>query len=134
MPLKQIKSMSGSAIVEVVTGVFLISLATAMVVTVFTQTMDYSNLYVKHQATNALDELITSDLKNKRITQNKTNDTKFPGDQTMFKDSCDNCDFRLTKTVDQYPGQDSLQVVTYSANLKSTGKMIYSRKLIMSSP
>lgn len=108
------KSVAGSTIVEVVTGVFLISLGMALTIVVFSKTMDYSNLYVRHQAVNAVNELI--------VQQSMT--------MNFLQVEKDSADIQITNLSAPFPGNDNLQVVTYSANLKSSGKQLYTRKLI----
>ena len=108
------KSITGSTIIEVVTGVFLISLGMALSIVVFTKTMDYSNLYVRHQAVNAINELIVEQTKEMNFTPVET----------------DLADIRIRCSTTPFPGNDSLQIVTYSANLISTGKQLYMRKQV----
>ncbi len=108
------RSLAGSTIAEVVTGVFLISLGMALTVVVFSKTMDYSNLYVRHQAINAVNELI--------VQQTKAMDFK-PGET-------DSGDILITSSTAPFPGNDSLQIVTWSASLKSSGKILYERRTI----
>jgi hypothetical protein len=108
------RSMAGSTIVEVVTGVFLIALGMALTIVVFSKTMDYSNLYVRHQAINAVNELIVR----------QTEAMNFiPGEK-------DSGDIRIISLLAPFPGNDSLQIVTWSASLISSGKKLYERKLI----
>jgi hypothetical protein len=109
------KSLTGGTIVEVVTGMFLISLGMALSIVVFSKTMDNSNLYVKHQAVNAVNELI--------VQQTKAMDFK-PGET-------DTGDIRITSSSAPFAGNDSLQIMTWSASIISTGKQLYTRKLIM---
>jgi len=108
------KSLTGGTIVEVVTGMFLISLGMALSIVVFSKTMDNSNLYVRHQAVNAVNELI--------VQQTKMMDFK-PGET-------DTGDIRITCLSAPFAGNDSLQIVTWTASLISTGKQLYTRKLI----
>jgi hypothetical protein len=113
------KSVAGSTIVEVVTGVFLIALAMALSIMVFSKTMDNSNLYVKHQAVNMV---------NNELHEFWTNSTN--GISASQDEISDGGDLRITATKDPFPGHDSLEVIVYSARLKSTGKEIYKRRLI----
>jgi len=108
------KSLEGSTIVEVVTGVFLISLAMALSIVVFTKTMDNSNLYVRHQAVNRINELI--------VEQTKA--------MSFIASEADSGDIRIISSVTPFMGNDSLQVVTYAARLISSGKEVYVRRLI----
>ena len=108
------KSVAGSTIVEVVTGVFLISLGMALTIVVFSKTMDNSNLYVRHQAVNSVNELIVEQSKKMNFLP-------------VEKDSAD---ILITSLSVPFPENDSLQIVTYSARLISSGKQLYNRKLI----
>jgi hypothetical protein len=108
------KSIAGSTIIEVVTGVFLISLGMALSIVVFTKTMDNANLYVKHQAINAVNELVMKQTKEMNFTSEET----------------DLDDIQIISSTTPFPGNDSLQIVNYSASLISTGKQLYTRKLI----
>jgi len=108
------KSLEGSTIVEVVTGVFLIALGMALALIVFTKTMDYSNLYVRHQAVNALNEQVVLHLKGMNF---------IPGEK-------DSADIRIISSFAPFPGNDSLQIVTWSASLISSGKQLYMRKQV----
>jgi hypothetical protein len=108
------KSLYGSTIVEVVTGVFLISLAMALSIVVFTKTMDNSNLYVRHQAVNKVNELIVE----------QTKAVNFIASQV------DLGDIQIMSSVASFTGNDSLQIMLYSAKLISTGKEIYRRRLV----
>jgi hypothetical protein len=108
------KSLAGSTIIEVVTGVFLISLGMALTIVVFSKTMDNANLYVKHQAVNAINELI--------VEQTKAMNFK-PGET-------DAGDILITSTPAPFAGNDSLQIVTWTASLKSSGKQFYARKQV----
>jgi hypothetical protein len=114
VPVIKGKSMVGSTIVEVVTGVFLIALGMALTIIVFSKTMDYSNLYVRHQAINAVNELI--------VQQTKAMAFK-PGEK-------DSADIRIISSSASFPGNDSLKIVIYSASLISSGKQLYERRLI----
>ena len=114
MPIIKDKSIVGSTIIEVVTGVFLISLGMALSIVVFTKTMDYSNLYVRHEAVNAVNELVNEQTKQMNYTAGET----------------DLADIRIGCSITPFPGNDSLQVITYSASLISTGKQLYTRKQV----
>jgi len=108
------KSTSGSTIIEVVTGVFLISLGMALSIVVFTKTIDYANLYVRHQAINAVNELVVK----------QTREMNFTSEETDLED------IRIISSITPFPSNDSLLIVTYSASLISSGKNLYTRKLI----
>ena len=114
MPVIKGKYLAGSTIIEVVTGVFLISLGMALTIVVFSKTMDYSNLYVRHQAINAVDELI--------VQQTKAMD--------YLSGEKDSADIRIISSLTPFPENDSLQIVTWSASLISSGKLLYERKKI----
>lgn len=114
MPLDKYKLVSGSTIVEVVTGLTIIALGVAFTIVVFSKTMDNSNLYVKHKAINAINELI--------VQQTKT--------MTYRPAETDSGDIRIICTATPFTGNDSLQILTYSATLLSSGKQLYKRRLI----
>jgi hypothetical protein len=114
MPVIKGKYLAGSTIIEVVTGVFLISLGMALTIVVFSKTMDYSNLYVRHQAINAVNELI--------VQQSKEMD--------YLSGEKDSADIRIISSIVPFSGNDSLQIIIYSASLISSGKEIYKRKII----
>ena len=111
------KSLPGSSIVEVVTGVFLIAMGMALTVVIFSKTMDYSNLYVRHQAVNELNEQV--------IRQEK--------DMNFIPFEKDSSNIRIISSLAPFPGNDSLKIVTWSASLISSGKQLYERKLIKKS-
>ena len=108
------KSLYGSTIIEVVTGVFLISLGMALTIVVFSKTMDNANLYVKHQAVNAVNELIVEQTKEMNFKPRET----------------DAEDILITSSSAPFAGNDSLQIVTWTASLKSSGKQLYARKQV----
>jgi hypothetical protein len=108
------KSVAGSTIVEVVTGVFLIALGMALTIVVFSKTMDNSNLYVRHQAVNAVNELV--------VRQTKT--------MNFIPSETDSADIRIKSSFASFPGNDSLQIVIWSASLISSGKELYTRRII----
>lgn len=108
------KSVAGSTIVEVVTGVFLISLGMALTIVVFSKTMDYSNLYVRHQAVKAVNEMVVQQAKAMAFKPGET----------------DSADIRIISSSASFPGNDSLQIMAWSASLISSGKKLYERKLI----
>jgi hypothetical protein len=108
------RSLVGSTIVEVVTGISLISLGMALAIVIFSKTMDYTNLYVRHQVINAVNELIVQQTKGMKFTP-------------VEKDSAD---IRIISSLTPFPGNDSLQIVTWSASLISSGKLLYERKTI----
>lgn len=108
------KSVKGSTIVEVVTGVFLIALGMALSIVVFSKTMDYSNLYVRHQAVNAVNELVFQQTKAMNFSPSET----------------DSADIRVICSLAPFSGNDSLQIVTLSASLISSGRQLYTRKLV----
>lgn len=108
------RSLAGSTLIEVVTGVFLISLGMALTVVVFSKTMDSSNLFVRHQAVNAVNELI--------VRQTKA--------RNFIPVEADSAGIRMISKSFPFPGNDSLQIMTYSAHLISSGKLLYERKLL----
>jgi hypothetical protein len=108
------KSLTGSTIVEVVMGVFLISLGMALTVVVFLKTMDNTNLYVRHQAVNSINEVIV----------------RQKGAMNFIPVQTDSAGIRIISKSISFPGNDSLQVITYSAHLIASGKLLYERKLI----
>ena len=108
------KSLDGSTIIEVVTGVFLISLGMALTIVVFSKTMDNANLYVKHKAVNAVDELIVEQTKAMNFKPRET----------------DAGDILITSSSAPFAGNDSLLIVTWTASLKSSGKQLYTRKQV----
>jgi len=115
MLVKNKRSLTGSTIIEVVTGVFLISLGMALSIVVFTKTMDISNLYIRHQAVNAVNELIVQQTKEMNFVAGET----------------DLADIRIISSLVPFPGNDSLQIVTWSASLISSGKKLYIRKQVI---
>ena len=114
MSVNRIKTVSGSTIVEVVTGLSLIAMAVGLTIVVFSKTMDNSNLYIKHQSIIAVNEMIISQSK----VMNYNSEEKELGD------------VRIVSSIEPFQGHDSLVIVTYSASLISTGKLLYSRRLI----
>ena len=108
------KTVSGSTIVEVVTAFSLIALGVALTLVVFSKTMESSSLYVRHQAVNGVTELI--------VEQSKA--------MNYRPQEVDSADIRIISTVAPLPGHDSLQIITYSASLQSSGKQLYMRRLI----
>lgn len=108
------KTLKGSTIVEVVTGVLLIALGMALSIVVFTRTMENSNLYVKHQAVNAVNELV--------IRQEKA--------MKYRPVEIDTANMRISSSLVSFKGNQHLQVITYSAVLIASSKPIYERKLI----
>ena len=108
------KSLTGGTIVEVVTGMFLISLGMALSIVVFSKTMDNANLYVKHKAVNAVDELIVEQTKAMNFKPRET----------------DAGDILITSSSAPFAGNDSLLIVTWTASLKSSGKQLYTRKQV----
>ena len=109
------KTVSGSTIVEVVTAFSLIALGVAFTLVVFSKTMESSNLYVRHKAVNGINEMI--------VEQSK--------DFNYRPEEVDSADIRIISTVAPLSGHDSLQIITYSASLQSSGKMLYVRRLIL---
>lgn len=114
MPVIIKKTLTGSTIIEVVTGVFLISLGMALTIVVYSKTMDSSNLFVRHQAVNAVNELI--------VQQTKAMD--------YSPEEIDSAGIRIVCKSISFPGNDSLQTITYSAHLIASGKLLYERKII----
>ena len=108
------KTVSGSTIIEVVTAFSLIALGVALTLVVFSKTMESSNLYVKHKAVNGVNEMIAEQSKAMNYRPHEV----------------DSADIRIISTVAPLPGHDSLQIVTYSASLQSSGKQLYARRLI----
>lgn len=108
------KPLKGSTIVEVVTGVLLIALGMSLAVIAYTRTMENSNLYVRHQAVNAINELI--------IQQTKT--------MNYQPVEVDTESFRVTCVITPFEGNNKLKVITYSATLLTSSKTIYERKII----
>ena len=108
------KTVSGSTIIEVVTAFSLIALGVAFTLIVFSKTMESSNLYVRHQAVNAVNEMIAE--------QSKA--------MNYRSEEVDSADIRIISSLATLPGHDSLRIVTYSASLKSSGKQLYTRRLI----
>lgn len=108
------KTLKGSTLVEVVTGVLLIALGMALSIVVYTRTMENSNLYVKHQAVNAVNELV--------IRQEKA--------MKYIPVGIDTASMRISSTLAPFKGHQHLQVITYSVVLTASSKTIYERKLI----
>lgn len=108
------RTLAGSSLIEVVTGVFLISLGMALTVVVFSKTMDSSNLYVRHQAVNAVNGLIVRQTKTKNFIPLET----------------DSAGIRMISKSIPFPGNDSLQIMCYSAHSIVSGKLLYERKLL----
>jgi len=108
------KTVLGSTIIEVVTAFSLIALGVALTLIVFSKTMESSNLYVKHKAVNAVNEMIVEQAKAMNYRPEES----------------DSGDIRIISSLAILPGHDSLRIVTYSASLQSSGKQLYSRRLI----
>lgn len=104
----------GSTIIEVVTGLFLIALVIALSVVVFSKTMDYSNLYEKHQAVVAVNELIALKMEDKIVSREEFNTQKL----------------KIVLSVSEYPESEKLQVIQVKAFSISTNRELYSRKII----
>lgn len=100
--------------VEVITGIFLISLAISLTVVVFTKTMDNTQIFLKHRAINYINQLTVKQAKELDYTPVEA----------------DSGAVRIISSITDFPGHDSLKVITWSAVIKSSGKTIYSRKMI----
>jgi hypothetical protein len=108
------KSLKGSGMVEVITGIFLISLAFSLTVVVFTKTMDNAKLYLKHRAINEINQLAVKQMK----------------ELDYSPVEADSGDVKIISSVENFPENDSLKIIRWSAVMKLTGKEIYSRKII----
>lgn len=114
MPVSKKPLLAGSTIIEVVTGMFLISLAITLTAVVFSKTLDNMNLYVKHKAVLEINKIIIQQANEKNYLVGES----------------DSGNILILVSSLPFPGSDSLQIITYLASEKSTGKQLYTRKLI----
>jgi hypothetical protein len=105
-------SLKGNTIIEVVTGIFLITFAITLTAGLFSKTMGNSNLYIKHRAICTLDGLVVQNAKEK----------------VLVPEEIDFGDFLIRVSFVPFQEHDSLSVVSYTAIIKSNGKQIYTRK------
>lgn len=108
--------LNGSSIIEVVTSIFLITVTIALTAGLFSKTMGNSNLFVKHKAICALDELVFQHTK----------------DMSQVPEEIDFENFHISVKIIPFEGNDELRIISYRAVLKSTGKQVYCRKLLKS--